>query len=109
MAKSKTPFKRHPLPRPGKQEWVPPKDKAEGTDVRRRGYFPGSNYTSDELEWIMAVETFQRKEKRKFLSHVDYQRIALSLGYTKVPPPPVKRAKKAVKPLGPTLFDKLKD
>lgn len=42
---------------------------------------PGSKYTPDEIEFMRAVEQYQKRLGRKFLSSTDYLRVALSLGY----------------------------
>lgn len=87
MAKPKCPFKRFPLPPPPPVAYTPRADKAEGTDIRNRGYFPGSGYTEEELAWIKAVEKLQKRTGRKFLSHVDFLRLARSIGYRRDPTP----------------------
>jgi hypothetical protein len=43
----------------------------------------GSRYTPDELEFMRAVERFQKANRKKFPTAVDYLRIAAALGYRK--------------------------
>ena len=45
MPKVKFPFKPHRLKPLRREEFTPAKVKPEGTDVKNRGYFPGSAYT----------------------------------------------------------------
>ncbi len=85
MAKPKIPFKRHPLPRPQRQEWAPSADKKEGTDIRQRGYFPGSSFTTAELRFIQAIDALRRRTGRKFLSAIDHLRVVAELGWLLLP------------------------
>jgi len=70
-----------------KRLWAVKPDTVEptGTDVYTS--FPGSDYTPAEAEFLKAVERYQRANKKKFLSHVDYLRVAASLGYRRVEQP----------------------
>lgn len=43
----------------------------------------GSEYTSEEAELLRAVERYREQRGKRFLSHVDVFRVALSLGYRK--------------------------
>lgn len=71
-------FQLKPLPR---EDFTTRADKPEGTDVKNRGYHPGSNYTADEVQFLQAIDRFRRQTGRKFLSAVDHLRVALALGY----------------------------
>lgn len=46
----------------------------------------GAAYTADEVQFMRAVERHQKKTGRKFLTHVEYLRIAESLGYRRAAP-----------------------
>lgn len=114
--KSKIPFRRHALPPPPPPGPTPQPDRPERTEAKNPGYWPGSAYSTDELAWLKRVEAFMKRTKRKFLSHVDYFRLALDAlpelmaakGVTAPDPPPPKK-KRPPKPLGRTLFDDLPD
>jgi hypothetical protein len=54
---------------------------------------PGAYYTPAELEFLRAVMTYQKSSGRKFLTHVDYLRIAADLGYTRNDAAPGERSK----------------
>lgn len=85
MAKKKLPHRKHQLRPLPAVVYSPPRDKAEGTDVRQKGYHPGSAYSPSELAFIQAVDAFRRRTRRKFLSAVDHLRIVASLGWLRLP------------------------
>lgn len=90
-----------PPPKP-KLNPVPP-DKPEETSIVNRGYWPGSNFNPEELAWLKAVEKLQKKTRRKFLSHVDYLRLALQLGYHQGDRPPKRQRKRSAPTPPPPL------
>jgi hypothetical protein len=91
MGKSKTPHKKFALRPISRKPYAPRPDQPEPTASTRRGYWPGSSYSDLEREWLRAVESLQKKERRKFLSHVDYLRLGILLGLITPPPPPTPR------------------
>ena len=40
-------------------------------------------YTKDEVEFLLAIEGYQKRVKRKFLTYTEILDIAKSLGYSK--------------------------
>lgn len=54
--------------------------------------FPGSNVSVEELEFLRAIERYQRKYRRRYPSWREVLGVLRSLGYRKVaeavPPPP---------------------
>ena len=69
---------------PRKPTRYPRPDGAEPTDPLSGGLmYAGANYTADELELLRAVQEYQKRHRRKYLSHVDYLRVAAGLGYRK--------------------------
>jgi len=55
-------------------------------------------YTDEEVQFLNAVQAFQKRWKLRFLSHTHYLRIAKELGYNKTdinnPQKPIARSKK---------------
>lgn len=43
----------------------------------------GCDYTEDEMEFILAMQTYQKEHKRKFPSYTEVLAVARSLGYVK--------------------------
>lgn len=50
-------------------------------------------YTAEEHEFLKAVQAYQKRTRRKFLTHVELLRIAKEMGYTRPIPSPVTTAK----------------
>jgi hypothetical protein len=92
-------FKRHPLPPPPPPGPAPRPDRPEPTaaGASSTSNHPGSRYTAAEVEFIRAVEAFQKRTGRKFLASVDYLRILLGLGYTRPAPKKPKKPSAAAK------------
>ncbi|HLW66890.1 MAG TPA: hypothetical protein VKS79_16365 [Gemmataceae bacterium] len=57
---------------------------------RTDGYFeenfPGSSFSEDEVEFMMAMERYKRKHRRPFPTCHEVLAVLKSLGYRKVPP-----------------------
>jgi hypothetical protein len=56
-------------------------------NVEPRKYNPTtshSGYTSEECQFIKAVEDYKKKTHKKFLNHTDYLAIAKCVGYSKM-------------------------
>lgn len=51
-----------------------------------------AQYTADELEFMQAMERFQREAHRPFPTLCEYLAVLRSLGYQKVAPPRAPRA-----------------
>jgi len=85
LGKVKTPHKKFQLKPIRREPHTPKPDMLEPTRSDRRGYWPGANYSALERAWLKAVESLQRRERRKFLSHVDYLRLAITLGWLAPP------------------------
>ena len=49
--------------------------------------FPGSDITGEELEFLRAVEQYQKKFRRRYPSWREVLKILLGLGYRKVADP----------------------
>ncbi len=50
--------------------------------------YPGADVTPEELEFLMAMERFQRKHHRRYPSWREILFVLRSLGYRKGPPGP---------------------
>jgi hypothetical protein len=50
--------------------------------------YPGADVTPEELEFLMAVERFQRKHNRRYPTWREILFVLRGLGYRKVPPDP---------------------
>lgn len=46
----------------------------------------GSRFTEDEVEFLMAIDRYQRRTNRRFLSWHEVLRVVKSLGYAKATP-----------------------
>jgi hypothetical protein len=59
---------------------------AGGRTKRKSIALSGSDpeYTPEEIEWILAVEKFRKRERVYYPSSVDLLRLARSMGYRKV-------------------------
>jgi hypothetical protein len=53
---------------------------ASGIDAR----FPGCDYSDDEREFLMAIESYKRRNRRPFPTWREVLHVAHSLGYRKV-------------------------
>ncbi len=51
------------------------------------GLYPGSEYSPEDLEFLLAVEAYQKKHSARFLSFVEIFIIVKSLGYVRLDPP----------------------
>lgn len=61
-------------------------------------HFDGGDMTEDDVEFLLAVESFQKRFKRRYPTWLEVLHIARCLGYRKVAAPvPVKQ------PLPPTV------
>lgn len=49
--------------------------------------FDGSDYTAEQLAYLVAVEAFKRKHQVRYPALTDYLRIALEMGYRLIEPP----------------------
>ena len=58
-----------------------PEPAEEPTSIGSGQVHPGAAYTRDETEFLKAVERYQKRAGKKFLSHVDYLRVLVGLGY----------------------------
>lgn len=50
--------------------------------------YPGADVTPEELEFLMAMERFQRKHNRRYPTWREILFVLRSLGYRKEPPDP---------------------
>jgi hypothetical protein len=48
--------------------------------------FPGSSFSEDEVEFMMAMERYKRKHRRPFPTWHEVLQVLLALGYRKVKP-----------------------
>lgn len=61
---------------------------------RKNGYigfeenFPGADLTGDDLEFVRAIEAYQRRHRRRYPCWREVLHVLRSLGYRKVPEPP---------------------
>jgi len=60
-----------------------PRD-AQGLFTGPDEVFPGSDYSTDEAAFIMAMERYKRERKRPFPTWREVLHVALSLGYRRV-------------------------
>jgi hypothetical protein len=56
------------------------------TEGRFEENFPGSSFTPDEIEFMLAMERYRRKHGRRFPTCHEVLAVLLSLGYRKVKP-----------------------
>jgi hypothetical protein len=54
------------------------------TDARFQDNFPGSDYSDEEREFLMAIDRYKRERRRVHLSWREVLVIAKSLGYRRV-------------------------
>jgi hypothetical protein len=70
--------------RPSMDGGRPVKTDEDGCGVNRQNI--GSNYTSEDLEFMRAMEEYKRRKHRKFPTVTDALEVARSLGYRKLTP-----------------------
>jgi len=56
------------------------------TESRYEENFPGSAYTPDEIEFLLAMEHYKRKNRRPFPTWHEVLQVVQALGYRKVKP-----------------------
>jgi hypothetical protein len=49
-------------------------------------YSDNFDYTEEEMEFIKAIERYQKKEKKRYLAYSEILAVAKSIGYTKPNP-----------------------
>jgi hypothetical protein len=54
------------------------------TDSYYEENFPGSSFTPEEVEFMMAMERYMRRRRRRFPTWHEVLQVVLALGYRKV-------------------------
>ncbi len=57
------------------------------TEMRADETYSGANFTAEEIEFLLAIERYQRERRRRFPTWHEVLRVLKSLGYRKVAPP----------------------
>ncbi len=57
------------------------------TEMRADETYSGANFTAEEIEFLLAIERYQRERHRPFPTWHEVLRVLKSLGYRKVAPP----------------------